>query len=595
MRKLTLVCLFIITITTIFAQKPAWTDYNNRLDLYPDTEFITGYISGVNTQDKEPGQLKSVYETLAKEKLVESIQVEIETNTSLVVSNKNGSSDEEFLSKSVSFSNANVAGLTVQSFYDRRKKEVFAFAFVSKKELAFYYRNKIKSGQEDIEQKLKQGIDFSKKGKKEQALKSYYETMPIFMEIDQARTLLIAINRSMYADINVDEINNLRLDVNSEIVKLVNPSELTLSETSYFMAYGLFLQLGDIQKKMNIAEFTYENTGLVSDFGAKLTKEFTGAIIDAGGYEVANSKSNNNVIVQGNYWKENDFIKISVSAYIDNNLIAVSTGSLPTTWIEAENLDYLPVQIPLLNSLEGYEIKVIDVPNSLKVGIPSTNPIIIKLVVSSNGEEIPIEGVPLEITDNELNEKLCGSVTNKEGICTFFLPAIVTDKPVYGMTVSISLDEYLFIDSNSLYYTIASMQNPVDGLEVNITTEKPTITVVSKELIQGKSMDIKTLEPAVKEILADNGYNFVDEESKADYILNIEANTTTGSTYEGIYFAFLDVNLSVTNNILDEEIYKIHLDQIKGGGSNYAKASKKAYTIAATKLKESIINSVLMK
>ena len=152
------------------AQKPAWTDYYKRQNMYPEDQFLVGFVSGVNTNDEEAGKLKSVYEAMAKDKLIQMIQVEIETNNSLNISNVNGKSGEEFLSKSVSFSKANVSGLNTQSFYDRKKKEVFAIAYANKKELAFYYRNIIKSGQEDIEQKLSEGQHYVKKGDKENAL-----------------------------------------------------------------------------------------------------------------------------------------------------------------------------------------------------------------------------------------------------------------------------------------------------------------------------------------------------------------------------------------------------------------------------------------
>ena len=189
LKKLFIITILLgITITTI-AQKPMWTDYYKRMEIYPENEFMVGYISGNNMEDKDPGELKLIYEGLAKNKVVQGIQVEIETNNSLEISNTNGKSGEEFLSKSVSFSNADIAGLTTQSYYDRRKKEVFAIAFVNKKELTFYYRNKIKSGKEDLEQKLRQGREYAKKGKKELALKNFYEAYPVLMSIDQSRTL----------------------------------------------------------------------------------------------------------------------------------------------------------------------------------------------------------------------------------------------------------------------------------------------------------------------------------------------------------------------------------------------------------------------
>ncbi len=596
MKKLSIVFLLLgITITAV-AQKPAWTDYYKRAEMYPENEFLVGYISGNNVEDKESGELKLVYESMAKDKVVQSIQVEIETNNSLEISNINGSSGEEFLSKSVSFSNADVAGLTTQSYYDRRKKEVFAIAFVNKKELAFYYRNKIKSGQEDIEQKLNQGKSYAKKGKKELALKSFYEAMPILMTIDKARTLLIAMNRKMYADINMDEINKLRFDINSEIVKLINPSELNLSETSYFMAYGLFLQLGKVDGDIYMHDFTYENTGLVSKFSQKINQEFVSALIEAGDYNVKSANFiRSQINITGNYWKEGDYIKIIVSATRNEKLIAVSKGSLPLSWLQNENIDFLPEQIHSMIALDGCTIIIKEAPSKLKLGMPSTTPIAIELIKNSHGINQPVQGVPIEIINSETGESLCNGVTSIDGISLCYLPVINNAGAVLKLIANIKLDNYLSINEGSLYHTIATIQNPVLGMEIALNTEKPTVYIVSKELLQGRSMDIKTLEPVVKETLADYGYNFVDSDIDADYMINLEANTTTGSSYEGIYFAFLDANLSVVNNILKEEIFKTHLDQVKGGGSNYAKAGKKAYIIAASKLKETLKNSILVK
>ena len=64
------------------AQKPAWTDYYNRQNMYPENEFLVGFVSGVNNTDEDAGKLKSVYESMAKDKVIQSIQVEIETNNS---------------------------------------------------------------------------------------------------------------------------------------------------------------------------------------------------------------------------------------------------------------------------------------------------------------------------------------------------------------------------------------------------------------------------------------------------------------------------------------------------------------------------------
>ena len=588
------IILFVLVMgfsSTLLAQKPSWADYYKRQNLYPENEFLVGFVSGVNNNNKDDGKLKSVYEALAKDKLIQGIQVEIETNNSLNISNKNGKSDEEFLSKSISFSKANISGLTTKSYYDRKKKEVFAIAIVNKKELAYYYRNIIISGQEDIEQKLTEGKRYVKKGNKENALKSYYEAMPYLLKIDEARTLLIALNRKMYADISMDEINNLKIELINEIDSLQNPNNLNLSESAYFVAYGLFLQLGNIEGTISLDNFTYENTGLGSDFSSRWNQEFTSALVKTGSYEVENSENSKSFVVYGNYWKEGDLIKIVASVSRYNELIAVSKGSIPISWLKMENIDYLPEQIQLMKSLSTYKLKIVDAPSTIKLGNAIAKPIKIGVDGNDNGTIVSKEGIPIKYINTETGELVTTGLTNAAGISVAYLPAIQSSNPVLSIEASIDLATYLNIDRNSIYFVIASRQNPVLPISIDMTTEKPTIFIISEELLQNYPMDIKTLEPIVKESLSEKGYNFVDNKGDADYIINIDANTTTGSQYQGIYFAFLDINFSIKETLSGEEIYKTHLNQVKGGGGDYKRAGKKAYILGAEELKESILSS----
>ena len=588
-KKLVVIILVMGFSSVLLAQKPSWTDYYKRHNMYPESEFLVGFISGVNSNDEDAGEIKLVYEALAKNKLVQSIQVEIETNNSLDISNVNGKSGEEFLSKSISFSKANINGLTTKSYYDRKKKEVYAIATANKKELAFYYRNIITSAKANIEQKLSEGKRYVKKGNKEDALRSYYEAMPNLLNIDEARTLLIALNRKMYADISMDEINNLKLELINEINSLQNPNNLTLGETAYFMAYGLSLQLTEINEPVTLENFTFENTGLKSDFSAKWNNEFKAALVKAGDYNINELKEkSNNITIYGNYWKEGNLIKIVASASKYNNLIAVSKGSIPISWLQNENVDYLPNQINLVNLLKTYKLDLVSAPKTIKLGKALTTPIQIKLTNKNN--QVGIKGIPIKFVNAETGDIIYTSTTNNQGISVGYLPAIQTQNAIITINAEINLSAYLNIPPNSLYYTITNNQNHIMPISIDMKTEKPTVFVQSNELINNNSVSIKTIEPVVKETLASKGYNFVDNKNDADFIIVIDANTTTGSEYQGIYFAFLDVNFSVVDAANNEEIYKTHLNQIKGGGGDYKKAGKKAYVLGAKKLKERIEN-----
>lgn len=589
-KKISFSLIFIVFSLTLFAQQPSWTDYYKRQNMYPENEFLMGFVSGINTTDEESGKLKSIYESLAKDKLIQSIQVEIESNNSLNISNVNGKSDEEFLSKSVSFSSANVSGLSTQSFYNRKKKEVFAIAYVNRKELAFFYRNLIKSGQENIKQKLVEGRHYIKKNDKENALRSFYEAMPSLNSIDEARVLLIALNRKMYADINMDEINKLKVDLINEINSLAKPSDLNLSESAYFVAYGIFLQLGNVDDALFVDNFTFENTGLKSTFTEKWDDELSSALVKVGNYKIDKTENlENSIIIKGNYWNEAELIKVNASAIRYKKVIAASKGSIPINWLNTENIEYMPLEIKKMEFLKNYKLELVEVPKSIKLGMHTVKPIKVKVInIVSNTEVV---GIPINILNKENSKKLCSSPSNQFGVSTCFLPSIKTEKPILNLEISVDLCDYLNIEEKSIFYSIAINNNPVETLMLNIKTEKPTIFINSEERNQGKNISIKTLEPSVKQVLAQKGYNFVDQAKNADLIINIKANTTSASKYQGIYFSYLDANISIIETSSGEEIYKTHLDQIKGGGNDFEKAGKKAYITAAKQIKETFLNN----
>ena len=123
----------------VVAQEPAWVNDNQRQELYPESEFLVGFVSGNSSQDEDPGELKANYEVFAREQVVQHIIVTIETTNALYTSEVDGESNEQYLSKTVSISKAEINGLKSASYYDKKKRKVYGLAYVNKQELVYYY------------------------------------------------------------------------------------------------------------------------------------------------------------------------------------------------------------------------------------------------------------------------------------------------------------------------------------------------------------------------------------------------------------------------------------------------------------------------
>ncbi len=580
MKKALVIILSLIVSLNIIAQKPSWTDYYNRSEMYPENEYLIGFVSGYNNQDRDPGELKRVYENMAKDKLIQSLQVEIETMNKLNITNENGRSGEEFSSESVSFSKASIAGMITQSYYDRRKNEVFALALVNKKELAYYYKTTIRDGMNAIEQKLKEGRKYTSRDDKKNALRSYYESMPFMVKIDEAKTALSALNRKYYTDFNREKYDMLKLELIEEIKTLVNPEDLDLSDAAYFAAYGISLQLDENVQNIFLEDISYKNTRLTSDFSKQWKAEFETSLLKIKDYQlVENGRLKNSVAISGNYWMENDIIKISILASIDNNLVAASNASLQKQWADSNDIHIIPEVVLNLNKLNNKEIVVVEFPDTIISGIQSSEKFKLKVQNILTGESI--SGFPVSITSDSKTETLFSASTDKDGLIEGTIPIIETDKGMIRFVIAVDLEKYLNITNDHSFYEVAMVQNPVLPVLREIIVAKPTVYIESSEKIGNKLVEISVLEPSVKEFLTNEGFSFLPSEGGADYIIKIVGQTTGFNEHQGIHFAYVDVNLSMVNNLTGEELTKFHIDQVKGGGANKNKASITAYNKAS--------------
>ena len=596
MKKLdrTRLILFIIigfSITNIaVAQQPAWLDYNQRQLLYPESEFLVGFVSGDNTEKEDPGRLMDSYEIFAREQVVQSIIVSIETNQALYTSDVNGKFNEEFLSKTVSISKATINGLRSDRYYDKKKKRVYGLAYVNKKELVFYYQNLVTAHLTELMQKLAEGRDFINMGDKENALRSFYEGMPLLSQIEEAQMLLIALNKMSLVEKDMDEVMNLRIELNREINVLQQSKELNMSESAYFVAYGLYIQLKQIDGWISMAPFTYENTELSSQFTAKWHDDLADALVEAGNFKIKDlsSSTDQHYEVRGNYWQEGEELRIHARVTKNGELLAVSEGSIPKAWLEAEKIDFVPIQIKKIALLDDIELKAINAHQTEKRGKASSVPLEVQVLISQNGELKPFPNVPVIFVSKQNGNILCKGNSNENGVAQGFLPGLQSNATLVEIDARIDISAFADLDTNTALYALVEQQNKVLPAAFQINLERQFFYVESEELLGRSPMEINTIEPVIKQYFAGKGYHFTDIPADADYTIRIEASTTTGNIYQGIYFSFVDANLSIVDHSTGKEVFKTHIDQVKGGGSDFTKAGKKAYVSAAARLKEKI-------
>ena len=98
------------------------------------------------------------------------------------------------------------------------------------------------------------------------------------------------------------------------------------------------------------------------------------------------------------------------------------------------------------------------------------------------------------------------------------------------------------------------------------------------------------LKEGIVDVLTKIGFEFTTDELRADYVINLNANTRAGSSYEELFFSFLDATISLVDQSLKKESFANQYRDIKGAGSNYEGAGIKAYSLAVKKIQTDLVS-----
>jgi hypothetical protein len=177
---------------------PRWLDRMERDHFYPNSTFFTGFVSGIVHADDDVSQLKDRLKKDAQKELSESIRLKIEGYTQAGDQSQRVDGKEQVVSTySASVhtsSNVEIVGIKTDAYYDSRKKEVYAFAYANKYELAGYYKANIGMLIKQAESALYTATQLEQNDEKAKARKQCEESIPILAQIRYAQDLLTTID-----------------------------------------------------------------------------------------------------------------------------------------------------------------------------------------------------------------------------------------------------------------------------------------------------------------------------------------------------------------------------------------------------------------
>ncbi|MEP3387391.1 MAG: hypothetical protein ABJO02_04330 [Reichenbachiella sp.] len=252
----------------------------------------------------------------AKVQLSENINVSIESQIVNKMTNLNSTSVSDFKKVSKSYSSLEVSGLHTDFYFNKKNKEMLAFAWVEKSKVESSYVQIISNSIKELLE-INELSEKLMSTNKSEALENLYLTHVIFTKIDRAKAILALCGINDVSILRDDEVQNLRLDISNKIESIRNIKDLTLTALSSYLITSLKLQMEDLEGKIGLLNTTYRNSGFSSEFSEHLTSLLVNDLNKAGLEVVFQNDKFDSIdyMLSGTYWESGDS-EIQVILYL---------------------------------------------------------------------------------------------------------------------------------------------------------------------------------------------------------------------------------------------------------------------------------------
>jgi hypothetical protein len=180
---------------------PGWTNQDIRDMQYPAETYYTGFaqLSVAAGEGQEEAMNRAKQAALGE--LAERVRVMVNSQKTAMDTSISGNTIRErirshFMSTVKTTSQTEVVGSNLSTYYDSAKDEVYALAFVSKADLASYYRKQISLHLNKVDGALQTAGELVEKGYKGRARKTCKSLLDAFAMVVYAQDLLTAIDES---------------------------------------------------------------------------------------------------------------------------------------------------------------------------------------------------------------------------------------------------------------------------------------------------------------------------------------------------------------------------------------------------------------
>lgn len=267
---------------------------------------------------------------------------------------------------------------------------------------------------------------------------------------------------------------------------------------------------------------------------------------------------------------------------------------------EAIHVDLNGKDVLLVNEVYSSIQKLLDLiqiqanPSGLLINrrVQQTMPTVIARVVFTDSME-GTQGLPLKASFMKgAGEVFPSYQVEESGQARILINKISSKEIEQSIAIGLDMDAMSGKGSSPIYELISKTFH-CPSTNVLLKVERPVVFFTIEEKTFGSSTPHHLLGNKLKNLLANNGFEFTEERPKADLWFDVKTDSEKGSVSGSIYITYLTSIIKVTALKEGREIYATTLDRIKGYGLDYNKSNYDAYNKAMETLEKEKINELL--
>jgi hypothetical protein len=358
--------ILVVLPLLLYAEVPDWVKNQGKSLKYNELRYLTGFGMAKLEKNSNRAEATQSASDNAKKNLIEKVRVSVSSNVLSKSEETEKKYSSYFASAVQSSASMDLQGLDIQHYYDEDERMEYALATVSRQNVIEVYGKRAADLRSEIHQHVANGKKFDDQNQRAQALNEYLACYPLFRQLEEAETILIAAQTNesksfseLDGVVQKDQVNVGQ--VRQAVDKLVQRPINTPEDLAWYLVYTIKGQ-SDLQgKRMMVTPFTYQDMKLGSPLSRYFKQVLEGKAVEVGKWDIVQQPttfqpktrdvaqeyaqaSGADYVLSGTYWELPEGIKFQavVRSVAESKLVASAEQLVPATVIQSSNQSLKP-------------------------------------------------------------------------------------------------------------------------------------------------------------------------------------------------------------------------------------------------------------